>query len=156
MSYSFVVPQTAVTRKLGLTPQSVAGSLDRVIDPATGDYLRDTHGVWLHTADSRTVVLIALSTRLNRSAYHPQRGTLVQDRQQEGTLSGMGFVEAETLRVLQGLESEGHISQPSVSTRDDQGRQLRDADGVPIVQTYWRDLASGSPLNATFRPYNPR
>lgn len=154
--FSFGIPPTPRPAQLGVTTSALQGSQDRLIDPATLDYVRDGRGGWVHTADHRTAVLIGLSVELNRSPYDPEDGTLIAERRAAGDLSSPEFIGAETVRVLEAFARAGILANPVVAIRDEAGAPLLDADGRTIVDTAWIDLASGSPINQTFTPYLPR
>jgi hypothetical protein len=128
----------------------LSGGSDRVIDPVTRDYVRTANGEWAETADSRTIMLIALSIRLGRSPFDPSHGTAIGDQIQAGILASPEFLQAETVRVGLELAREGVISDLVVSVRDEQNRPLVDDSGRARVRTQWRDLASGSPIDTNF------
>lgn len=154
--FTFSLPAVPRGTQLGATTSALQGSQDRLIDPRTLDFVRDGAGGWVHTADNRTTVLIALSVELNASPYDPDDGTLIAARRAAGDLSSPEFIGAETVRVLEGLARAGVLAAPIVSIRDAAGDPLVDDLGRTIVDTAWIDLASGSPINETFTPYLPR
>lgn len=139
-------------RALGIQPPSLLGGLDRFVDPFTGDYMRTENGEWVETNDSRTIFLIAISTHLGRSPFDPSHGTSIHQRIKSGANPGADFLQAETVRVGSDLEAEGIISELQVRVRDGDGKKIRDSAGRQAVKTEWRDLASGSPVNATISP----
>lgn len=149
--FSFV-PGGRALALLGVTPSSITGGLDRLIDPTTRDYVRDGAGGWVETADSRTIMLGALSIELGASPFDPDHGTAIAQRFRDGTLTEMEFVQAETVRVGEDLAREGILSDLVVTIRDELGRPLVDESGRNVVHTSWRDLASGSPIDQTFTP----
>lgn len=154
--YSFAIPTNPRAGQLGVITSSLQGSYDRLIDPDTLDYVRDGVGGWVHTADSRSTVLIGLSSVLNGSPYDPEDGTQIDERRTLGDLSSPDFIAAETVRVLEGFARAGLIANPTVVVRDADGNELTDAQGRLQVETAWSDLAAGSPINTTFNPYQPR
>jgi hypothetical protein len=136
---------------LGATPASLIGGLDRMIDPVKLDYLRTDDGRWAETQDSRTIMMISLSVELGRSLYDPEHGTVIAERIRSGDGFTPELAQAETIRVGTDLTNEGYISDLVVRVRDDQGRAFTDATGRRLnIKTSWRDLASGSPINASF------
>lgn len=135
-----------------ILPSSMSSGVDRMLDPVTLDYIRTDNGEWAETADSRTIVLIALSIRLGRSAFDPSHGTTIADRLENGLGLSPEFLQAETVRVGEQLRQEGIISDLRVIVRDQDGNELRDDAGRLAVKTEYKDLSSGSPVNATFAP----
>jgi hypothetical protein len=136
----------------GVGSPTVVDGLDRLIDPVTGDYVRTENGEWTETQDSRTIMLIAMSVRLGRSAFDAHHGTSIQDRVEAGSLTSPEFILAESARVGGDLADEGTLSNLIVTIRDRDGRLLRDENGKLTVNMQWRDLASGSPVQTTFTP----
>src|SRR3954468_2151305 len=94
---SFVPTERAL--QLGLTPATLPGALDRVIDPRTLDYVRQPDGTWAETADSRTIVFIALSVRLGGSIWDPQDGTTIASIRERGEPASPDIILADTQRV---------------------------------------------------------
>lgn len=146
--YSFVAGGRALAL-LGVQRSSITGGLDRLIDPVTGDYVRTPNGEWAETQDSRTIMLIALRTRLGESAFDPDDGTTIAAAFEQGLVSEPEYLQAETLRVGRDLERDGILSDLRVEVRGGDGRPLQDENGGLVVHASWRDLASGSPINQT-------
>ncbi len=134
---------------LGATTSDLIGS-DRLIDPMTNDYIRTENGEWVETADSRTIVLIALSVHLGRSPFDPDHGTVIHELMKSGDLVDPETLQSETIRVGDALASEGVLSHLLVAVRDADGNPLRGDNDQSIVRTEWRDLASGSPIQQAF------
>lgn len=147
--FSFVPPGQSLSA-IGVTPATITGGQDRLIDPFTLDYIRTDDGEWAETQDSRTIMLISLSVRLGESPYDPGHGTSIAARRKSGVGLTAEFLQAETVRVGEELRQEAVLSDLIVEVRDDNGELLRDNTGRQIIRTQWRDLASGSPINATF------
>lgn len=148
--FTFVPPPTRA-QQLGQNTNPNVGR-DRMLDPVTLDYIRTTNGEWAETSDSRTIVLIALSVSLGESPFDPQHGTSIRRRLKNGIGLTSDFLQAETVRVGEELRQEGILSELTVAVRDQDGNKLRDEAGRPVIRTQWRDLASGSPIDATFTP----
>lgn len=136
----------------GETPAGSTSSLDQLLNPVTLDYVRTSDGEWLQTADSRTIMLIAMSVHLGTSPFDPAHGTALYELIRTGELVSPEMVQSETIRVGQGLTGEGVLSELLVAVRDPKGLALVDETGRNIVKTSWRDLASGSPINQSFAP----
>lgn len=149
--YSFV-PAAMSIANLGIGPRSLISGLDRLIDPVTRDYVRTANGEWVETQDSRTIMLISLSVELGASPFDPEHGTSVAAAVRSGSLTSPEFLQAETVRVGADVAAEGVLSDLVVTVRDRDGNELRDQSGRLIVKTQWRDLGSGSPIDATFTP----
>lgn len=135
---------------LGLTPAALPGSLDRVIDPKTLDYVRLPDGTWADTADSRTIVLIALSVRLNGSPWDPEDGTQLAAMRERGQSISPELALAETQRVGTALTRDGILSRFTASVRTAAGTNRVDALGRLSILCNWHDLASGSPVNLVY------
>ncbi|HKQ65969.1 MAG TPA: hypothetical protein VJZ73_13225 [Methylomirabilota bacterium] len=148
--FSFVPPPTRA-QQLGQNNNPNIGR-DRMLDPFTGDYIRTANGEWAETSDSRTIMLISLSVRLGESPFDPSHGTSIHRRLKSGIVLSTDFLQAETVRVGEDLRQEGVLSDLVVTVRDQDGNKLRDETGRLIIRTQWRDLASGSPIDATFTP----
>jgi hypothetical protein len=150
--FSFVPAGTSLLASLGATPAGdLVGHGDQLINPVTLDYVRTENGEWAQTYDSRTIVLIALSTRVSESPFDPDHGTNIGQLQETGDLVSPEMIQSETIRIGTDLTDEGVISDLLVRVRDDKGKPLTNEAGAQIVETSWRDLASGSPINSTFQ-----
>lgn len=125
--------------------------LDQLIDPITGDYVRNDVGEWTETADSRTTMLLMIEIEFGGSPFDPSDGTSLKERIRAGDPITPEEVREETLRIGQVLESAGILTDLEVAVRDPSGAVLRDRAGRLVVQTSWRDLASGSPVDLTVR-----
>lgn len=136
----------------GVQTSTLTGGSDRLIDPSTRDYVRTANGEWVETQDSRTIMLIALSVKLGKSPFSPNRGTSVADAIARGELASPEFLQAEVSRSAGQLVAEGIITDLVVLVRDEDGEPLVDEAGRQVVQTQYQDLASGSPINAVFTP----
>lgn len=134
------------------TPNDFGGQLDQLLHPVTLDYVRTVDGEWQQTADSRTIMLIAMSVHLGTSPYDPGDGTALSELLRQGELVSPEMVQSEVLRVGQILTREGVLADLLVSVRDSSGRALVDETGRLVVRMSWRDLASGSPINEAFTP----
>lgn len=149
--YSFVPapgPGGTPLSALDATPAGdLAGRLDQLIDPTTGDYVDTDNGEWAETADSRTMMLLQIEIEHGASPFTPGDGTTLKARARDGTPVTPEEIQAETLRAGGVLQSAGIVADLDVQIRDSQGRLLRDQSGRLLVVTSWRDLASGSPLD---------
>lgn len=148
-SYSFV-PLLDRAMQLGVIVGDIPGAGDRLIDPATLDYVRLSNGEWAETDDSRTIVFIALSVRLGGSPYDPTHGTAIAERRAAGEPIDPEFLQAETYRVGQALANEGVLTGMTIAVRDAAGAALRDESGALLVKCEWIDLASGNPVSMAF------
>ena len=146
--FSFV-PGGASPESLGQIAGAGAGAAttDMLIDPVTLDYVRAADGSWAETADSRTLMMLALELELGASPFDPQDGTTIAARRRDGDPVTPDEVEAEALRVGDRLQRDGIIADFSVTVRDPAGNLLRDSSGRLVVALSWRDLASGSPVD---------
>jgi len=152
--FAFVptTPGTTLLDSLGATPAGdLTGQLDQLIDPVTMDYVRTADGEWAQTADSRTIMFIAMTQRVGESPFDPDHGTAIYRLLEQGLLSPE-MAQAETERVGALLTAEGVLTDFEVSIKDDRGEYLRGEDDRFVIVTNWRDLASGSPINQTFQP----
>lgn len=125
----------------------LAGQLDQLIDPNTGDYVRNDIGEWAETADSRTSMFLMLEIELGASPFDPGDGTTIKTRLRDGDPVTPEEIQAETLRAGAVLQAAGILTDLEVSVRDASGRLLRDQSNQPVVRTSWRDLCSGSPVD---------
>lgn len=146
------VPSGFQLAQLSPTPSTIAGGLDRLIDPDTGDFVRTADGQWAETQDSRTIFLIRMNVHLGKSPFNPQHGTAIAERKALGLPLTPEFLQAETVRVGTELTNEGVLTDMVVVVRDAQGRPLRNKAGRQVVQVQYRDLSSGSPVDQTFTP----
>lgn len=137
-----------------LAKSALGGYLDLVLDPVTGDYIDTEDGEWLESADSRMAVIIALETEYGASPFDWTHGTRIKAalRNSKGDPLSMDFVGAETRRALSLLVELGIIGELRVQVTDRAGNYLVDESGRGTVLVYWRDLASGSPVDLVFSP----
>lgn len=161
MSYSFDLgatpnPPAPEPSNLGASSAGLrtvlAGLLDQYLDPITRDYVRTDNGEWLETPDSRTIVFIILETRLGKSYSAPGDGTEIADRIETGEPLTTANVEADIRRAMSLLEAAGVVGAVDVTGRDENGEQLVDEAGRAAFLLNWIDLATGSPVEAVFRP----
>jgi hypothetical protein len=136
----------------GTPATRLGGRTDQTLDPVTHDYVRTPNGEWAETADSRTIFLIAVSTRLGQSPFDPGHGTSIYEIMRAGALVTPEVLQSETVRVGSALARDGVLSDLVVAVRDARGRPTVDEAGRTVVKTSWRDLASGSPIDQAFSP----
>jgi len=147
--FSFL-PSTGGSALGNLNPtiaQGASGQYDQMIDPITLDYVRTDNGEWAETADSRSIVLVALEVELAASPFDPSHGTAIKSLIRSGDPLTPEVLRAETERVMADLATEGVLANARVAVRDEHGAPLVDQNGTQVVSTSWRDLASGSPVN---------
>ena len=149
--FSFV-PAGRSLSSIGVTTLSIQGGQDRLIDPRTKDYVRTDTGDWAETADSRTIMLIAMSVRLGESLFDPEDGSQIEQMMEKGFYISPEVLQSDAVRIGGALQAEGILSGLVVQVRDAEGEPLTDGDGVAKVVMNWTDLASGSPINASFTP----
>lgn len=125
----------------------LAGSMDQLINPTTGDYVRNDVGEWVETADTRTTMLLMLSIELDACPFDPGDGTTIGSLLRDGDPVTPETVRSETERAAGILQSDGLIADLEVRVRDDANNILRDSAGRLLVRTSWRDLASGTPVD---------
>lgn len=148
--YSFIPAGFRLGANGGRGAPTVVDGLDRRIG-VNGDYVRTANGEWEEAQDSASIMLIAMSVRLGKSAYDPHHGTSIQDRIESGGASP-DFYISESVRVGTDLAHENILTDLVVTARDGDGRLLRDEDGRLTIHMHWRDIASGSPVQSTFTP----
>lgn len=130
---------------------ALRGLYDQYLDPITLDYVDTDDGEWLETADSRTLVMIMIDTRLGKSYSAPTDGTRIAELLERGEPVTPGLVVAELLRVLGILEKAGVVT--AVSVEDSEGsppRLLVDEAGRFSPVLHWIDLATGSPVDVVY------
>lgn len=128
----------------------LGGLLDQEIDPVTLDFLDTDDGAWSETADSRSIVMIMLDTRLGRSYSAPGDGTRIAEQLERGDPVTPEFVVAETTRAMRILEAAGVIANFSMVTTDENGALLvRDGRFSPELR--YLDLASSSPVDLAYQ-----
>lgn len=138
---------------LDATPAGgLAGQLDQLIDPTTGDYVLTDNGEFAETADSRTSMLLMQSIEYGGSPFDSSDGTTIRARMRDGDPVTPEDIRAETLRAGEVLRQSGILSDLEVFVRDQDGSVLRDQSGRLVVRVNWRDLASGSPTDIALQP----
>jgi len=130
---------------------ALGGLLDQLIDPVTLDYVRTADGEWAETSTSQSIVLVMLETELGSSPFFPTHGTRIKALLREGDPVSPETILAETLRAMNLLVLEGVIADVKAEVRDDEGNVLHDESGRAVVRVYWRDLASGSPVDLSLQ-----
>lgn len=136
------------------TPRTQLGGLfDQLLDPVTLDYVDAPDGSWIETADSRTIVMIMLETRLGKSYLAPGDGTRIRDLLDTGNPVTVAVVAAEYSRAMSLLERAGILTDFSITTNDANRVMLVDESGrfSPVLR--WRDLASGTPVDLVYAPF---
>lgn len=133
----------------------LGGLFDMFIDTTSFDYVDTEDGEWLETADSRTIVMQMLEIRFGKDFAAPGDGTRIKDELEndDGDPVTPGFVIAETLRAMTILVDAGIISDVQATMTDERGNLLVDEAGRPVVKLFWRDLASGSPIDLVYAPF---
>lgn len=130
----------------------IPGAFDMLLDPVSLDYVRTDNGEWAETADSRATVMIMLELELGASPFDPGDGTRLRALRRVGDPITPEVIQADVLRAGGVLVADGVISDLAVDVRDTAGDALVDESGRGAVQLHWRDLASGSPVDASFSP----
>lgn len=125
---------------------ALGGLLDMMIDPVSLDYIDTADGEWLETADSRTLMMIMIEMELGEDPFAPQDGTRIKARLASGDPVTPDMVVDEVLRVGQLLVDDGTITDLSVSTDVDEGGRF-------VVVLRWRDLATSSPVDLVYTPF---
>ena len=133
-------------------PNRSSSGIDRLIDPATLDYVRTDNGEWAETADNRTTVLIAFSIPFGASPFDPDQGSTIAERIRSGAGLNPEYLRSESERIGALLARAGVLTDLQVTTRDVDKVALRDQAGRLAVKLEWRDLSSGSPATTTFAP----
>lgn len=149
--FSFV-PAGRSLSAIGVSTLSIQGGQDRLIDPVTKDYVRTDTGDWAETADSRTIMLIAMSVRLGESLFDPEHGSQIEQLMEKGLYISPEVLQSDAVRIGAQLQAESILSGLTVQVRNAEGDPIFDANGVAKVVMNWTDLASGSPINASFTP----
>jgi len=130
----------------------IPGAFDMMLDPVSLDFVRTDGGEWAETADSRATVMIMLELELGASPFDPGDGTRLRALRRVGDPITPEVIQSDVLRAGGVLVADGVISDLSVDVRDTAGDALVDESGRGAVQLHWRDLASGSPVDASFSP----
>lgn len=127
--------------------------LDQYIDPVTLDYVDTADGEFLETADSRTIMMMQLEIRLGSDVTAPRDGTRLKAMLEAGEPVTREVIVAESLSAAQVLVDAGDASDVSATMVDGAGQPLIDEKGRPVVSMSWRDLASGSPVDLVYVPF---
>lgn len=137
-----------------ILPTALGGMTDIALDPITRDYVRTDNGEWLETADSRTLVMIALEVEYGASPYDWTDGTRIKAliNNADGDPLEPAFVASETKRALETLVREGIIADLTVKIFDDSGATIVDESGRTTCLVWWRDLASGNVVDLYYTP----
>lgn len=155
MSYSWYLPSPPALVPSPGSPAAVlmaqvrsalGGLYDMVIDPITLDYVDTEDGEWLESADSRTLVMIMLEMRFGEDYAAPGDGTRIKALLESGDPVTADLVLAETMRVMNILVDAGVVA--DVTAKDDV-----DETGRFTLVLNWRDLASGSPVDLNYTPF---
>jgi hypothetical protein len=117
-----------------------------LIDPVTLDYVDTDGGDWQETADSRTLVMCMLEIRLGSSYSAPEDGTEIKAMLERGSPVTPEIVVAETDRAMSILVADGLIEDVTINTD-------KDETGRFVLVLHWRDLASGSPVDLVYAPF---
>ncbi len=154
-TYSFQLPATptapapagtAASLQQATARSVLGGLLDMLLDPVSLDFVDTEDGEFLETADSRTIVMMMIEIRLGESFSDPGDGTRIKALLESGDPVTADIVIAETLRAMQILVDAGIIS-------DIDAKAGSTVDGRFEVQLTWRDLASGSPVDLAYEPF---
>lgn len=123
----------------------LGGLLDQLIDPVTLDYVDTDDGEWAETADSRSIVMIQIEMNLGEDFYAPEDGTRVKRLLETGDPLTPDIAVAESLRALSLVQVAGIISDVTATHGF--------VDGIFTITMGWRDLASGSPVDLVYQPF---
>ena len=140
MAYSFALVNAPTSRS------DLGGAFDQLLDPITLDYVDSPDGDWKETADSRTLVLCMLEMRLGGSYTAPEDGTDIKAMLERGDPVTPEIVVAEASRVMSLLVTDGIVENFTVNTD-------KDETGRFVLVLQWRDLASGSPVDLVYAPF---
>lgn len=155
MSYSWSLPGppaltpspgSAAAALLAQVRSQLGGLYDLVLDPLTLDYVDTDDGEWLESADSRTLVMVMIEMRFGEDYAAPNDGTRIKSLLETGDPVTPEVVLAETMRVMNILVDAGIIA--DVTAKDDV-----DETGRFTLVMNWRDLASGSPVDLQYVPF---
>lgn len=139
-----------------LHPNAVTGALvgagDRLLDPATRDYVRTANGEWAETGDARTMMMIMLEIELGTSPYDSGDGTAIAALMRDGDPITPEMLQADAARAAGLLVTDGVIANLSVTVRDFDGSEIRTATGQLAVILDYTDLTTGNPINLQFQP----
>ncbi len=140
MAYSFALANTPTSRS------ALGGALDMLLDPVTLDYVDSDDGEWKETADSRTLVMIMIEMRLGGSYSAPEDGTEIKAMIERGDPVTPAIVVAECERAMGVLVRDGLIEDVTLATDTDEAGRF-------VLVLHWRDLASGSPVDLVYVPF---
>lgn len=131
-------------------PSGLSGYLDQYLDPITLDYVDTDDGEWFETPDSRTLVMIAIETRLGKSYSASAEGTRTRDELESGRPVTPQFVQGEITRAMNQLERDGVISGFTMRVADERGAFLVDESGRFSPELRFVDLATASPVDLVY------
>jgi hypothetical protein len=117
-----------------------------LIDPVTLDYVDTDDGEWQETADSRTLVMCMLEMRLGSSYSAPADGTEIKAMLERGDPVTPEIVIADVSRAMGILAADGIVEDVTVGTDTDESGRF-------VLVLHWRDLASGSPVDLVYVPF---
>jgi hypothetical protein len=132
---------------------ALGGLFDQYLDPITLDYVDTDDGEWLEVPDSRTLVMIMIDTRLNRSYSAPGDGTRIAELLEAGDPVTPSVVVSEISRAMGILAAAGVITSFSMRTTESDGSLLVDESGRFAPELNWIDLATGSPIDLVYTPF---
>ncbi len=136
-------PSPAPVATLG---SELGASYDLVVDPVTLDYIDTPNGEWLESADSRSIVMAMIEIRLGESIYDATDGTMIKAMLETGDPVTREIVISETTRAMQLLVADGTIADVLVLGDTDESQRF-------VLSLSWRDLASGSPVDLKYTPF---
>lgn len=149
----WVAPAVAGAELVTARPSKLAGFLDQYLDPITLDYVDTDDGEWLETPDSRTLVMIMIDMRLGRSYSAPTDGTRIAELLEQGDPVTPAIVVSEVTRAMTALAISGVLSNFSIRTTETDGSLLVDESGRFSPELSWIDLATGSPIDLVYTPF---
>lgn len=135
------------------TRTALGGLLDQEIDPVTLDYIDTDDGAWSDTADSRSIVMAMIDIELGTSYSAPGDGTRIAELLRAGTPVTPAVVVAEVTRAMAILAADGIIADFSIRATETDGTLLVDESGRFSPELRWTDLATGSPVDVVFTPF---
>jgi hypothetical protein len=149
----FSPPVVAAERPVSSRESNLGGLFDLYLDPVTLDYIDTEDGEWYETPDSRTLVMCMLEIELGTSYSEPRDGTRVRELLRRGTPVTPATVVAEVNRAMGILATASILSDFSIRTTDERGHLLVDETGRFSPNLRWTDLATGSPIDLVFTPF---
>jgi hypothetical protein len=161
VSYSWILPGSSSPPTSTPEPSTgpstasaaiLGGVYDQEIDPVSLDFIDTDDGAWSETQDSRSIVMCQLDIELGSSYSFPGDGTDIRRRLESGDPLTPSIVIADIRRAMGVLASVGVLTLLDVQGVDADGDQLVDEVNRPIFLLSWIDLATGSPVDAVYRP----